>query len=233
MKVLIDIAISKILGGNPKFICLRLFKNLLTISFLIFLMACGRAGDQELADKENQPIGMEYVSGDNQSHYAGFLFPQELVVKTYAGNKGLSGFKIRFSEVTSTGASILTPVTTTTTNGIAKTKILPSAYSTGTVQIKAEIIEGDKGDFANNFSPITFNLTAEQGAHHIEYVQGDSQSVVVNQVAPISPTVRVVDANNAIIAGWPVTWTITSGGGSITVNTQTDASGLASVNWTV
>lgn len=217
------------------------FSQVLTFAILLLtilnLTGCGRAGDQTLDEATKggttSPIGMQYISGDNQTGFAGFMFGQELVVKTYAGTVGLQSFTIRFSEVTSSGATILTPVTTTGSDGIAKTQILPSPTEPGNLRFKAEVIAGDVGQFASGFAPIFFDLEAQRGAHHLEVFQGNNQTVTVNQAAPINPTVKIVDANNDPVADWPITFTVTSGGGSITTTTKSDANGLAAVTWTM
>lgn len=54
--------------------------------------------------------------------------------------------------------------------------------------------------------------------------------------APVSvpPTVRAVDKLGNPVAGAPVEWSVVAGGGSVSAaTTQTDASGVASVQWTL
>lgn len=216
-----------------------------SLLILTLLNSCGRAGDKELADvtganeivgsnqSAQSSIGLKYLQGNNQEYYAGFVFPEELKVKTFSGKIGLPGFEIRFRELTSTGAQILTPVTKTGSSGIAATQVIPSAYNPGDIIIQAEILSGDTGSFASGFAPIVFNLKSLKAAHHIEYVQGNNQTVTVNQVAPISPTIKVVDANGEMVSNWDVTWTVTSGEGSITNTTKSDEFGFAAVDWTM
>ena len=209
----------------------------ITIAFaflLINLVGCGRAGDKALSEQAGgSALGLEYVAGNNQSTFSGFLFDNELIVRAYAGGSGLPSFTIRFSEVTSTGATILTPMTVTTSDGYARTRVLPSPFYGQTIIIKAEVIGGDIGQFSSNFAPIYFELDAIQGAHHLELVQGDNQSAVVNQSTPVNPTIRVVDILGDTVKDWPVSFTVTSGGGSITTTQFSDENGLASVVWTM
>ncbi len=63
---------------------------------------------------------------------------------------------------------------------------------------------------------------------------GNSQSGLISQPLVNPLRVRIEDRLGGAIAGRQVTFAVTSGGGSITVTTVTsDASGLASTNWTI
>jgi hypothetical protein len=64
---------------------------------------------------------------------------------------------------------------------------------------------------------------------------GDNQQVVAGTVLPINPQVTVTDTFANPIAGLPVTFVVTGGGGSVTgAVVNTDASGVAAVgSWTV
>jgi len=77
----------------------------------------------------------------------------------------------------------------------------------------------------------TFTATAVPGAPtQIAHFAGDLQSAVVNAVLPIAPAVIVRDQFNNAVPGIGVTFTIDSGGGSVTGATQvTDTTGKASV----
>ncbi len=71
-------------------------------------------------------------------------------------------------------------------------------------------------------------------ADHLEYVQGDGQTAVAGNAVAINPTVRVVDAQSNAVAGATVTFTVQSGGGSVSQTTVvTDENGLASTVFTL
>jgi adhesin/invasin len=64
---------------------------------------------------------------------------------------------------------------------------------------------------------------------------GNNQSVAAGAQVPTPPSVKITDAGDNPIANVPVTFTVASGGGTITGgSTTTDASGLAAVgSWTL
>jgi hypothetical protein len=63
---------------------------------------------------------------------------------------------------------------------------------------------------------------------------GATQVAVAGQATPIAPSVLVTDANNLPVPGAVVTFTIISGGGSLSGATQTTGpTGVATVTWTL
>jgi Macroglobulin domain MG4 len=65
-------------------------------------------------------------------------------------------------------------------------------------------------------------------------IQTSQPTGVFGQALPTAPTVLVTDANDHPVPGVMVTFAITSGGGSVSSTTQTtNATGLASVVWTL
>ncbi|HET7464204.1 MAG TPA: hypothetical protein VFJ82_23305 [Longimicrobium sp.] len=63
---------------------------------------------------------------------------------------------------------------------------------------------------------------------------GTSQTATVGVALPTQLTIHVADAKGRAVAGVPVTWAVTSGGGSIVATgAATDASGNASASWTL
>ena len=87
-------------------------------------------------------------------------------------------------------------------------------------------------------SPITFSATGAVGAAtQILIVAGDGQHAAVGSSVPVSPAVQVRDANGNGVSGVAITFTVTSGGGTMdgitSVTTLTTQGGNASVGWTV
>jgi hypothetical protein len=66
-------------------------------------------------------------------------------------------------------------------------------------------------------------------------VAGDGQTAPVNTAVPIAPQVQIVDAYGNPVVGHQVTFTVISGGGSVTGGVvNTDANGRAAVgSWTL
>src|SRR5512143_1893258 len=65
-------------------------------------------------------------------------------------------------------------------------------------------------------------------------VSGDGQTGPAAQALPTKLAVKVLDQNGAPMAGVAVTWTVRTGGGSISATSSTtDAAGLNSATWTL
>ena len=85
-------------------------------------------------------------------------------------------------------------------------------------------------------SPVTFTATGTVGpAAQIAANAGDGQSASAGTAVSTPPSVIVTDANNNPVPGVSVTFTVASGGGSVTGSSATtDASGIATVgSWTL
>ncbi len=67
----------------------------------------------------------------------------------------------------------------------------------------------------------------------VERVAGDAQTAGVNELVPVAPTVRVIDAQGTSVYGAQVTFAVTGGGGSVgsAQPVLTDVEGLASAPW--
>ena len=80
-----------------------------------------------------------------------------------------------------------------------------------------------------------WDSTKAKPAADIQATAGTAQNGTVNLPVPKAPTVRVLDAEGGGVAGVHITWTVTTGGGSVaSASSTTDAGGFASVNtWTL
>lgn len=86
---------------------------------------------------------------------------------------------------------------------------------------------GDSG-----FAPTTETETPT--AAQVNRVSGNAQSATVGTALPDSLVVRVQDANGNNVPGVTVSWSVTSGGGSVSpTQATTSASGLARAVWTM
>jgi len=68
-------------------------------------------------------------------------------------------------------------------------------------------------------------------SHTITAQSGDGASAAVSQ--PVTLSVRVTDDSGAVAPGVSVTWSVVSGGGSITTPSTSDANGVASATFTL
>ncbi|MEJ7809014.1 MAG: Ig-like domain-containing protein [Gemmatimonadaceae bacterium] len=79
----------------------------------------------------------------------------------------------------------------------------------------------------------TVTVTAGSSAS-LAAVSGNGQSGVANAQLPSSLVVRVTDAAGNGVSGASVTWSVVSGGGTVSPSVvTTDAGGMASVRWTL
>ncbi|MEQ1855552.1 MAG: Ig-like domain-containing protein [Longimicrobiales bacterium] len=161
------------------------------------------------------------TAGNSQSAVAGAPVgvPPSVAVRDQFGN-GVAGVAVTFA-VTSGGGSI---------TGGSQT----SAGASGTATVGSWTLGGAAG--ANTLSvtatgvgaPAVVTATGLSGAADSIYATaGDAQTDTVAATLSVAYSVRVVDTNGNGVAGIPVAWTATFGGGSITPLDTTDATGFA------
>jgi adhesin/invasin len=175
------------------------------------------------------PTTMVLNAGDGQTAVAGADVAVDPSVRiTDAGGNPVSGVVVTFA-VASGGGSVTGASPTTNAAGIATVGSwrLGTAAGVNTLTASRAGLTG---------SPVTFTATGVPGAaSRIAMNAGNGQTVHVGTPVTIPPSVLVTDANNNPVAGVGVTFSISSGGGSITGGSATsDASGIATVgSWTL
>lgn len=167
------------------------------------------------------------VSGDAQVDTVAQTLPQALVVEV-TGSDGTAspGVVVSFA-MAAGGGSLLAAADTTDASGLASTTLaLGTVAGAITVTASASGLSG---------SPVTFRATAVPDVPEaLVKVSADSQNAFVSRQLAPAPTVRVSDRFGNAISGAPVGWVATSGGGTVSApSTNTGASGLASVSWTL
>ncbi len=167
-------------------------------------------------------------SATSQSATVGTVVPQApSVLVTGSGGVPISGVAVTFT-VTSGGGttSPASPATVSTTaNGIAtlSTWTLGATAGTNTVTAAASGLAG---------SPVTFTATGTAAsATTIAANSATSQSATVGTAVTQAPSVLVTGAGGAPISGVAVTFSVFSGGGSITGSSTvtTNSTGIATV----
>uniref|UniRef100_UPI003593F311 MBG domain-containing protein n=1 Tax=Aquiflexum sp. TaxID=1872584 RepID=UPI003593F311 len=135
------------------------------------------------------------------------------------------------------------PGTSTLNFAIDPASTLP--YGTYTAVLSginaSNIISGTSGVFGEKIWTLTnptgtqWDLIVSAPATTMSINGGDNQSTTAGSEVSIVPSVLVTDANSNPVSGVSVTFTVASGGGSITGGTATsDASGIATVgSWTL
>jgi YVTN family beta-propeller protein len=149
--------------------------------------------------------------------------PLAVIVKNKAGEP-LGGIAVTF-QVASGGGTLSVPGVSTDASGRATTAWILGQRS-GVQQATATV---------GNLPPVNFVAVAAAAAPaSIVKVAGDAQTAVVGAPLTTRASVSVKDQFGNAVADAPVTFTVTTGGGSAATSpARTDVSGTASVAWTM
>jgi adhesin/invasin len=155
----------------------------------------------------------------------GALTTRPSVVVRDANNNPVSGVTVTFS-VASGGGSVSGGTVTTDAQGVATVGGVTLGTTAGNNVIQATVLSA--GVTGN---PVTFNITGTAGAAtSLAASAGNNQTGTAGGQATIRPAIIVRDANGNPVANVPVTFAVTSGGGTITGPTQTtNGLGVATV----
>jgi hypothetical protein len=170
--------------------------------------------------------GLILVSGNDQSAPAGTALAEPLVVRvTDAFGNPIPGVTITWTAIG--GGSVSEGSTVSDASGLASvTRTLGSTAGPQSTLAESPGLSG---------SPVTFLHTATSGsATGVAIVSGNEQSGVPGTALAQPLVVQVNDASGNPVAGAPVTWVVTGGGGTLDPSTSTtDATGRASSVWTL
>ena len=169
-------------------------------------------------------IAIANASSNNQNAAAGtaVAIPPSVKVTDAKGNP-VSGVSVTFA-VASGGGSITGGSGTTDASGIAQVGSWTLGAAAGPNSLTAT-----SGSLTG--SPVTFSATGTSGAAgNITIVSGDAQSAIAGANVAVAPSVKVTDASGNAVAGTTVTFTVATGGGSVTGGSATtNSSGIATV----
>ncbi|HEX2778816.1 MAG TPA: Ig-like domain-containing protein [Gemmatimonadaceae bacterium] len=166
---------------------------------------------------------LSIVDGDNQTATVSTTLTKQLVVRVVDGN----GAPVPAASVsfTASGGQLTPSSVATDGNGEART-----SWRLGTTA-------GQQNAYASvaGASAVTFTATAQPGAPtQLAIVGGNSQVGYVSHALPLPLAVEVRDAFGNATPGTTVTFSVTSGGGSVTPTTRTaDEGGRATTTWTL
>jgi hypothetical protein len=166
-----------------------------------------------------RPAFLEIVSGNNQRGSPGATLPEQLVVVLLNANRTpITNSRIDWQV---SGGGTISRLTGQT-DGAGRASVGWVLGPSGDQRVQA-------ASAANPTLAVTFAATFVQAAR-VEMVSGNNQSTTPGGVLAQPMSVRVVDGSDRPMAGVAVTWTIGSGGGSVS-NTPvtTDANGIASI----
>ncbi|HUG28078.1 MAG TPA: hypothetical protein VMK53_07240 [Gemmatimonadales bacterium] len=168
-------------------------------------------------------VSLSYVSGDDQAAPVGATVASPLVIRARDQNGvAIPGVQIIW-EVLSGGGSFVSASSTTDDAGLGQA-VFRLGNTVGAQTVSARV---------GNQPPVLFTLQATTApASQLRVSSGNNQSGTAgeNLAAPI--VVIVTDAVDNPKAGVPVTFTVASGGGSLSSATVvSNADGQASVTW--
>jgi hypothetical protein len=164
------------------------------------------------------------VAGSNQSIIAGGTLPDSLLLRAFDeyGNP-VAGASVQWSVPAGHG-TLSTATSVTSDSGYASTKWTLGTtrgdyQATATAGEKAAVFSAHVGSSA----PTRLVVTA-----------GDNQQGEVGTALSVAPQVRLEDSYGNPVEGWGITFSPTSGSGSIqTTQLATGPDGLASATWTL
>jgi adhesin/invasin len=170
---------------------------------------------------------IEGFAGNNQTARPGFPVPTSpSFIVTDPNGVPVPGVTVSF-EIIAGGGTVSVPSSVTNTDGIAAV-VWTLGPTNGTNTLSASIPGG--------IPAVQFNATAASPpATTIAINAGDAQSANAGQPVPIAPSVKVTDADGFGVSGVSVTFSVRSGGGSITgASVVTNAQGIATIgSWTL
>jgi adhesin/invasin len=192
------------------------------VSGLVTITATGVAGPAVSIEIANPAAASQSAAAGSA-----VAIPPSVKVVDARGN-AVAGASVTFA-VSSGGGSITGGNATTASNGIATV----GSWTLGTTA-GPNSLSASSGTLSG--SPVTFNATGLPGsAGAITIVAGDGQTATVGTGVAVAPSVKVSDVNGNAVAGAVVTFSIVSGGGTVTGATATtSASGIATAGgWTL
>ena len=178
---------------------------------LAVALACGGSDDEPM-DPNGGDTGaataVAAVAGNGQRIAAGNQLTDPLVVRvTNADNDPVSGEEVTWA-VTGGGGSVSQSSTTTGSDGTTSVTLTTgSAGGTNTVTATVDGLTG---------SPVTFSADAVTPSA-VAVTAGNNQMARVDQPLASPVEVRVTAGDGGPVPGATVTWSVTSGSGSLSV----------------
>lgn len=172
------------------------------------------------------PVSMQPVSLVSQGGVAGAIATSapSVVVRDALGNPA-AAVQVTFS-VTAGAGSLAGAVDTTGIDGIASVVSWTLGPTPGVNTVVASSL---------GLPSVTFTATTVGPASQAQAFAGNNQAAVQGTAVPVRPAARVLDALGNGVPGITVTFSVASGGGSVTgASPVTDVNGIATVgSWTL
>ncbi len=194
------------------------------------LVGCG-GGDLVLPN-EGVPARIEIVGGNAQTATVSAALPERLVVRVLdSRDRPVVNQRVDFAAAA--GSGVLTPASSTTdADGLAAAQWV-LGVTAGPQSATARPV--GNGAPASLVAAFTAAATASRAAV-VEIVAGNGQTATAGGAVPVAPAVRVLDSEGNRVAGVPVAFAVTGGGGAVNPATPvtTGADGVAAAtSWTL
>ena len=199
------------LAGLTKLKTLDLSGNSLSYPSIYVHIAALQARGVQIDFDNRIPTTLLIVSGNNQRELTGAALSDPLVVEARDQN-GLAFEGVPFDFVVTEGDGFITTrQTETDINGRAEARLtLGQLPEKNTVQVTAEAVR----------RPVLFHAYALTEPHTLLKINGDNQSAPPGTKLPIPLIVQVRDKRDKPMEGLWVEFTVTGGGGALTVTRQ-------------
>jgi len=189
------------------------------VAAMLLLAACGGDG----TGPGRAPAELEVLSGHGQSGVAAGELPTPLVVRVVdSRGRPVAGVAI---------------VWETTSGSLSASSLSTELDGTTTVRwtLGTRVGQATATATAEGLTPATFTTEVRAGpAARVLKTRGDSQAAPVGTTLGDTLIVRVTDIHDNPIAGVPVSWNVSAGGGTVApVSGETDSGGHARARWTL
>ncbi len=205
----------------------------IALGAIISSIVVGSCGDSTSPDGTPGPAAsFVIVSGDHQEDTVGQELPQPLVARiTDASGRAVPGAVVSFV-VTSGGGSVFSPAAQANAQGVVQNRWTLGTSTAPPQQVEVRAVNPTTG------APIVFGrfqATARPDRPAtLAKTAGDGQQGIAGATLPNAPEVRVTDQYGNPVPGVSVSWAVANGGGTLSAATSTtDATGHATVEWTL
>lgn len=195
--------------------------RLITMIVFASLPGCGETG----VSTPLAAIRVQAMAAANLRGPAGGALPDPVEVVVFGSdNQPLPGAVITFSA--DHGGSVDPVVVPTDADGVARTR-WTLGTSAGENTLTATAASGVS-------TTVTATVTAARAAS-VSIIAGNNQTAPAGNAVSVAPAVRVVDAHGNLVQGETVTFSVLTGGGSVSGGIrETNAQGVATVgSWTL
>jgi hypothetical protein len=203
------------------------FSSRLSIAAAVLVATAGvsACSDDSTSPGGGTPGAVAISAAPATTSQVAVAIPGPAVLVTGEGGAPLPGVIVKFT--VQGGGAVQYPIATTDANGIASAGLWQIGPKVGS-NIVTATVEG--------LAPVTFTVASQAGpAAAIGTFSGNAQSGAPGSALANPLVVRITDAGGNPKSGATVTFTVTSGGGSLSTTTATtNAAGLAtSGTWTL